>query len=441
MTRQRDFKALVRERMQKTGERYSAARAQLLHKPAARSAPLVPGLLRGYSHFGGTQSGTSALGNVLAHAGIRSSVSGRPFTEVEVNGICGGPGVLYAVFEYKGWPPILSLALQSRSMPDAFVAAGIARLRLRTSVHETTSRTAAKKALDDALAAGSAALCVVDIASLPWYGLPTEFIGGGPHVVGIAGRDGSDYWLDDRSSHPRRVDAGVLADARAAYKAARSRLITVDGAEPGADARQSMIDAIADTALRYVEPAVPKSFWSNCGFSGLSKWRSLLTDRKDKKGWPTIFADGARACAGLQRAYDAIECQVAPGAGRGFYAAFLDQAATTLDRPALAAAAVAYRDAGAAWSKMAALIAGAPDAALRDSCVLADRRLELGDDAASAPKESAALWSRRLKLADACRLSASQALEIYAGMSQLLGAIIDAERAAVEAMSEVAVRA
>jgi len=39
MTKRRDFKALVRERMDKTGERYTAARAQVLGKVTAASAP------------------------------------------------------------------------------------------------------------------------------------------------------------------------------------------------------------------------------------------------------------------------------------------------------------------------------------------------------------------------------------------------------------------
>ena len=57
--------------------------------------------------------------------------------------------------------------------------------------------------LDQTLAAGKVAICIVDIASLPWYGLPAEFIGGGPHVVTVAGRYGDRYWIDDRcvSSH------------------------------------------------------------------------------------------------------------------------------------------------------------------------------------------------------------------------------------------------
>jgi hypothetical protein len=209
----------------------------------------------------------------------------------------------------------------------------------------------------------------------------------------------------------------------------------VTGADPRLDSRRSIAAAIAATAKRYTEPAVPKSFWSNCGFSGLAKWRQMLTDRKDKKSWPMLFTEGARANAGLQRAYESIECHAAPGAGRAFYAEFLESAASILARPALASAASAYRTAAAEWSSLAGLIASAPDQALRASCVAADRRLELGDGTdAVAHRASVERWARRIELAQECRLSKDDALGLYDEMAVVLDRIIEAERTAVEAM-------
>ena len=50
MTRQRDFKSLVRERMAKTGERYTTARTHLLARTIRHSQPAkaFPGILSGY---------------------------------------------------------------------------------------------------------------------------------------------------------------------------------------------------------------------------------------------------------------------------------------------------------------------------------------------------------------------------------------------------------
>ena len=437
MTKHRDFKALVRERMARTGERYSAARAQLLAKQtrSPHSHPAYDGVLRGYDSFGGIQAGTSALCNALRHAGIVSPLTNAPHAEAFVNGLCGGPGFLYAVFEYKGWPPILSLALQSRSMSDAYIGEGLDRLGVRVTRHETTSKAAARRALDGALEAGKAALCVVDAASLPWHGLPKEFIGGAPYVVSVAGQHDGSYWLDDRAAHALKVDGDLLAGARAAYRQAKNRLMTIDGGEPRADLRRTMADAIASTARRYTEPAVPKSFRVNCGFSGLTKWQRMLTDRQDKKGWPAVFAEGPRAYAGLQRAYEWIACTAAPGAGRAFYAEFLDVAASTLKRPALVSAASAYREAATGWSDLASLIANAPDKALRDACLAADRLLELRDARGpDALADSAEAWSRGQALGKECRLSREAALGLYRDMAAIVGRILEAEQAAVAAM-------
>ena len=93
MTRQRDFKALVRERMAKTGERYTAARTHILAKTIRHAEPATafPGVLEGYTAFGGQQAGTGAIHNVLQFLGIVSPL-GSPPSEAMINGLCGGPG-------------------------------------------------------------------------------------------------------------------------------------------------------------------------------------------------------------------------------------------------------------------------------------------------------------------------------------------------------------
>ena len=154
-------------------------------------------------------------------------------------------------------------------------------------------------------------------------------------------------------------------------------------------------EAIADTALRYVEPAVPKSFAVNCGFSGLAKWRDELTDRKSKRGWPSMFAEGARAYAALYRAYEDIECRSTAG-GRAFYADFLEEAAGLLGQDRLRRAAAEYREAATLWSRVADTIASCPDEAVRQACDIADRRVELNDAVDKATcAEAAGLWQQR----------------------------------------------
>jgi hypothetical protein len=439
MTRHRDFKALVRERMAKTGERYTTARTHLLARTIGRSQPAkaFPGVLEGYETFGGQQSGTGAMHNVLRFAGIASPL-GSPPSETMINGLCGGPGFLYAVFEYKGWPPMLTLALGNRSMADVYAAQGLSRLGLELVQHETTSRAAAQKTLDATLAAGKPALCVTDTASLPHYGLPMHFVGGSPHVVAVVGRDGGDYWIDDRQAEPIRLSAKQLGDARAAYRKAKNRLVAIDKpakAPSSAKASAAIASAIADTALRYVDPAVPKSFAVNCGFSGLAKWRDELTDRKSKRGWPSMFAEGPRAYAALSRAYEDIECHSTAG-GRAFYADFLDEAAGLFGHDHLRRAAATYREAGTLWSRIADAIANCPDDTIREGCAIADRRVELNDALNKGTcAEAAALWQQRHTLGQRCTLGHEAAVSLYQEVAGLVDGILRTERHAVDLLN------
>ena len=437
MTKQREFKLLIRERMSKTGESYTAARAQILKKlnGSPDSEARYPGLLPGYDRFGGVQSDTAVICNVLRHAGIKSPLTGKPYTEAMIHGLCGGPGFLYAVFEYKGWPPMLTITTRNHPMPDAFAAAGMERLGVKFTKKESTSTKPAQKALDDALAAGKAALCVADIAVLPWYGLPKEFAGSAPHMLAVVGRDGDDAWIDDRAPRPLRLKMETLAVSRAAYRKGKNRLYTVEGEQPKYDGREAIRSAIAAAARGYVEPPVPRSFWSNCGLAGLRKWHALLTDAKDKKGWPGVFSDGARAYSGLQRAYQCIEHEfTAPAAGRPFYAEFLDEASDALGKPALRLAADAFRKSGELWATAARTIAQAPDKAVRQACEISDRRPELTDEAGP-PEQLAQLWQKRHKLGEECRLTREAAREVYAQLAATVAQIVGAEEAAVKLLS------
>jgi hypothetical protein len=428
MTKQRDFKTLVRERMARTGERYAAARARVLSETAARAHPspplrrAYPGVLDGYDAFGGIQSGTAPLTNVLRHAGLVWGPTGRAFTEPVVNGLCGGPGFLYAVFEYKGWPPLLSIALHSRSMPDAYIAQGLARLGVATTRHETTSPAAARKTLEATSSAGKPALCAA-----------------GLRTVAVVGRDGDDWWIDGRAAVPGRVSSATLARFRSAYRPAKNRLTTVDGAAESADPIGALRLAIADTAKAYTEPPVPRSFWVNCGFAGLEKWQRMLTDSNDKKAWPALFDEGPRAFAGLKRTYEWVACLVAPGAGRPLYAEFLEEAARILKEPSLRTAAAAYREAGQLWSAFADSIATVNDPAVRRACEEADREVESLDAEGDCRPVASPIdqMKEQREAGSACRLTKTAARAIYAEMAVRLGAIGDAERAGVDAMAAI----
>ncbi|MGD9789561.1 MAG: DUF4872 domain-containing protein [Phycisphaerales bacterium] len=443
MTTQHDFKSAVRDRMKKTGERYTAARAVLLQSSAGRATkPTIAGLIPEYTSFGGICRDTGAMRNVLAACGIIDANTKKPLSEAMVAGLCGGVGFLYAVFEYKGFPPILSIMGRHDTMPDVFIAGGFGRLGVKTSVSETTSAATARKALDAAITAKKPALCVVDAVVLADKGtLPASAMEGmAPTIVGVAGATGDDVLIDDGGVEPRRMSMERFARARAAYKKGKNRLITIDEPAQAIDLRGPIARALADTAHRY-RNAPYKGFASNMGLAGFEKWRGLLTDPKDKKSWPNVFPEGALAYLALRRTYDGIEHEfTAPAAGRPIFADFLDEASATLSDShhgvSLKSLAKAYRKSGEQWGAITTAIATCGDKAVEQGCELGDSAREIFDEA-DCPRrgELVGIAEQRTTLAKQCTLKKDEALAIYERIARHVAEIESIEREASEKLA------
>ncbi len=438
MTTQRTFKDGVRSRMRKTGESYTTARSHLLQKSNNRPklTAQYPGLLPGYTSFGGVQGDTAVLRNVFTFSGVTNPATGKPYTEAMINGLCGGIGFMYALFEYKGHAPMLTLVMRSKSMPTRFVADVFGRVGVETKESVTGSARVARKALDDALAAGKPAICLVDSAGLPYYGLSPESMGMGPQYLAVVGIDDDCAWLDDRAVCPTRVTLDQLAKARGGYRAGKQQLVTIESVDSNHDLEASIRKAIGDTiaALEDGQVGVPDSFKVNCGFSGMEKWQNLLTDSKDKKSWPRVFAESENAFVGLRRTYACIQYEyTAPAAGRAFYADFLDEVGATTRITGLPAAAKLCRQSAIAWTNLAREIANCDDPAIRRACAITDERSELIDQHGGEAADAMAVLSSELaSLGDECALTADEAIPLFAKLSERVEEILDLEREAVD---------
>lgn len=427
MTRQRTFKQSVRERMQKTGERYTAARAMLL-RDRSESAPETPaGLFPGYPAPGGLCTDTGSLRSVLA-------ASGLPLSEAMVTGICGGISFLYAMFEYPTTPPLLSILGRYDTMPDSFIGGGLKRLGVKPNIRETGSAKLARQALDDAIAKRQPALCVVDCVAIASDADDAAMMPGcqSPVVVAVAGADGDHVWVDDGGPVLRRMKRDRFDRARAMYRKARNRIITFDEPLTTVDLGPVVREAIAATAHRFAN-APYKSFANNFGFAGLEKWRRLLTDPKDKKGWPAVFPEGRLAYLALRRTHDGIEHEfTAPAAGRPLYADFLHEASKLLGEKSYAAAAKLFQESGAEWSAIADAIRTCGDSVVEEGCRLRESFRELLDEV-ERPEEDAAkrLHREQSSLAAKCRMTRTRAAEIYASLTDRVKRIEEREREAV----------
>ncbi|MDA0185245.1 BtrH N-terminal domain-containing protein [Solirubrobacter phytolaccae] len=329
MTARKHFKALVRDRMRKTGEPYTVARR---HVEAA--AP-VPWELRG-----GVHGETAAFANVLANLGVEHE--GAPLSEAMILGVGGGLGAGYILWEFERWGyRALTLGFRREWQYPARWAAGTAeRLGLHAELHETGGAKGAAAALDAQLDRGLPAIAWIDPYRLGHRGLPESRDGFGGAPIVVYGREGSGYLIDDRSTRREVVSAERLRAARARVVSYKHRLITIDPARVDVG---DLREAVATGLALQVEHLSAKS--DSFSLPAWRKWARMTTDTRNAKGWPTVFADGR----GTASARASIYTGAAEGARlRGLYADFLDEASALLGRD-LSVPAAAWREAAAAW--------------------------------------------------------------------------------------------
>lgn len=358
MTSNASFKRQVRERMARTGERYTTARAQLLAARATAGPPSVSGLLSEWRRTGGVQPDVAATANALAHVGV-AGLTGGAFDEVDALGLAGGIGFLYGVFVWEGYGPTLTLTTRTDSMPQATIDQILARAGVRHRVETTTSRAKAARTLDGALDRDRPCLVLLDESYLPMHDAVVDGLGN-PRFVGIVGRDaGGRLLVDDQSPSVVAVDGEAIADGRAAVASAKHRMVSIEQAVADHDVRAATLDALRRTVVGYDQPPA-RPFASNVGSAGLATWATALRST-GTRSWSTLFDEPVLRRRAFDRTAACIdEDLAAPGGGRGMWAVFLDRAAGLLGIPDLAAIATAARASEHHWIDVAR-IAGAAD--------------------------------------------------------------------------------
>ncbi|WP_144118595.1 BtrH N-terminal domain-containing protein [Catellatospora sichuanensis] len=378
MTARRNFKKLVRERMERTGESYTTA-ARHLAGPVVTTA--------------GQHHESVLVGHLLAAAG-------QPLSEAMVCGLGGGIGFMYAVFEYDAVPhPLLTIVAQHH--PQPWAPAVLDRLGLAYQQTNGTSTKAALDRLRTALDAGRPALCLVDRGRLPWQENP-PFSAAEPYTVVVTARDGDTLTVLDPPHGVHTMPAPAFGAAWAAHRQGRHALLAVEsGPAParagdsagstgpsGMDLRAAVRDALNTTVAHLTGPVLGNSFDVNFGFSGMAKLAAELRNGRTRKGWARRFGDPVGHQHAMRRLTVCLEQEyTAPGATRPLYADFLDEAAAVLAAPALTSAARLFRDSGQTWSALAAHAAAAtPDDDQRAWC---DHAADLVDTALTTERTAA----------------------------------------------------
>jgi Butirosin biosynthesis protein H, N-terminal/Domain of unknown function (DUF4872) len=431
MTTRKGFKRLVRARMSKTGESYAAARRSLIRDTAGSVAADGPAR--------GVHPDTSTVATALALTGTVSPITGRPLSEALVLVAGGGLGAGYILWEFKAADAaIVTLGFRNRwQYPAAWMTTVTERLGMDRVVHETGSARAARATLDAILDRGLPAIVAVDQQAIGTWGQPAELFGyaGYPVLVTARTEDGG-YLVDDRGTAPLRVDAEVLAAARARIGSYKHRLVEIRPTSGPLPA-----DRLRDALATGLEAQVDHLRSPSDSFSlpAWRKWSRLLTDTRNAKAWPRVFASGEGLFGVLLSIIEEVDGGIGTNGGnlRELYAAGLRETASILDRPGLLEAASAWEASAALWEDLAdaampAELDGAAEAVEADE-ELHDAVMDGEPGRARARAAADRVWAARRRYAHEFPLPEQAIVDLFADLGERLAAIHRAELEAVEA--------
>lgn len=307
--------------------------------------------LEDYHHFAGRHWETGSVHNYYAYRGITAPHTGQPYSEALLMGISGGAVMAYFSFAYQGYDP--HVALLTRNTFDPLNTL-LERLGVVQDIRQTSKPERAVRNLEDILDSGLPALTWADVFSMPYNALYTDKDMWLMYPIVVYGYEPEEdrVWIADRALVPLTITTGELAAVRGRVKQDKHRLLTLSppdaGKLPGAVQK-----GLWDCIKLYTE-APPKGSRENFGFAAYQRWVKLLQKPKEKQSWERVFPPGRPMYAGLVTTYRSIsqfsDCE---DAERETFAAFLDEAAIILDRPALKQAGELFRKAGNAWTALA----------------------------------------------------------------------------------------
>ncbi|MFC4063019.1 DUF4872 domain-containing protein [Planomonospora corallina] len=268
--------------------------------------------------------------------------------EAMLLGLGGGIGFMYAVFEYRGHHPMVTVVAQAH--PEPIVPAALARAGVGHEIRQTGSARVAERNLREVLGSGRAAICRIGRFALPWRPGPAF---PDPLEVAVTGIDGGEVTVEDACAEPDRLPAGEFMAAWSSLRKGRHHLVAVTGPAT-ADPVRAVRGAVEETVARLTGPALGTGFDVNFGLSGMDRLARQLGDAKGRTGWARRFADPEAFFTAMTRLHACLENEyTAPGATRPLYADFLDEAAGLLGGTACGRAAGLYREAGRLWSQVA----------------------------------------------------------------------------------------
>jgi Butirosin biosynthesis protein H, N-terminal/Domain of unknown function (DUF4872) len=434
MTRDKQLKARIRARMAKTGERYTTARFHLLGDSEKPAVDQVTDL--GYALRGGVAADPSAVTNTLANIGVRRS-DGSVLSEPLLFAASGGIGALYILWEFtRHDAPVLTLGFSSRPQyPREWLTATLNRLDMPYEMHTTSGIKSASARLSEELDAGRPVIVLPDRFLLGYWHLPPNLEAQGGHFLVAYGEAGGRVHLDDRNLVPLTVARDDVDRARQRVVSYKNFLISLRPQEftlPD--------EALADAVLEGLRDGAERLAGTSESFA-LPAWRSWarrMTDERNAKGWPRVFADGRGLVGALLSVWEGVEPVGMTGGNlRSLFADSLTEAAVLLKRPQLGDLAHEWWGIAQQWHDLAETALPAdhsPFGQMRElTAAIQESIIADGDAGASAAAIAAEeLWTLRAKADAGPPFDHADMLALFEAMSEHVSGIYDAERAAVQ---------
>jgi len=435
MTRHKHLKQLVRDRMAKTGQRYTAARRWILGNHNS-NAPHLPGLV----------PATTALRVLLTHAGLRDPHTGRPFTEAMLYGLAGGVGIGVCSFYYEK-EDFASFFVAGRHLwhdESLYLQRACKRLGATTVVKETSSPKAAEKNLREMLAAHGPCVAWVDMAGLPHRGV-TITAGYAYHVITVYSIDEANQTasIGDLTDEPITISLAELTAARGRIRKDKYRLLAVTKAPAVRELAPAVTAGLKACHVGLKGSDAPANARKMFSLDAVQQWADRLTSTKDNERWERVFAAGHKLWAGLTGIHRYVEYyNNGGGLGRPVMADFLAKAADSLGQPALKPLGDRYAELGKQWADLA-------DAALPDEIPefaefksLTQQYAELYNSGGT-PGEKRAVWDQMDELGRRVKarfpLTPAECAELRASLAERVRAIHAAEVAAHQQLTDSAI--
>jgi len=308
-------------------------------------------------HVAGRQPESATLRNVLIQ---RDACTSDLCTEEILFGLGGGIGCAYWLFDmHGGHPVVIGYRIHAKEGDTPYFTLQMTEGWGATAdVRHSSSPSAATKSLVKILNDGFTPIVWVEVTKLPYMFLSGNALA--YHQVVVYGMEGDDVLVGDLGDSVIRMSMEELTEARNSNYAPKFRTVVISEATAKPQLRETLSDRIRVTCSQMLEGLGIANF----GLAALNKWAQMLTNTKNKKGWPNCFPGGPPLHGAMSTVFEQIELRGYGGSAfRGLYADFLDQAAGVLKKSALKKVAEQFRESEASWRAIS-------DAALPDSIPL-----------------------------------------------------------------------